>query len=182
MLLVGGGVDHGDLQTDFHTDFGGDIHTDLGGDVHSGFDAQLDADHADSYSSFKFLSLQGLTAFFMMFGLVGLALIKAEIAIILTIFGGAIAGLFTVWIISIIFAQMRHLQSEGTLDIQNAIGEVGSVYLTVPPNASGQVQLSVQGAMRILDAVSQNNKKIATGTKVRVVEVVNSSTVVVEKI
>ena len=141
MLLVGGGVDHGDI----HTDFGSDIHTDLGGDLHGDFDPHVEPDHADTYASFKFLSLQGLTAFFMMFGLVGLALLKAEFAVILTIFGGAIAGLFTVWIISIIFAQMRHLQSEGTLDIQNAIGEVGSVYLTIPANGPGQVQLSVQG-------------------------------------
>jgi len=173
MLLVGGGLGGGE----FETDFDGDLHIDH--DVLSG------VDHTDTFAdtdfSFKLLSMQGLTAFFMMFGLVGLALVKANVATILTIIGGGIAGLFAVWLISIIFSQMKRFQSDGTLRIQNAIGQNGSVYLAIPAKGTGQVQVSVQGRMRIFDAVSSDGKKIATGEKIRVTEIINNNTLSVEK-
>src|SRR3970040_851782 len=68
---------------------GGDIgDTDGDGDV---FDGDGDSDF-----SFKLLSLQGLTAFFMMFGLSGLAFVSSGLASIWSTLGGAAVGLFSV--------------------------------------------------------------------------------------
>jgi membrane protein implicated in regulation of membrane protease activity len=173
LMLIGG---FGDADVD------GDM-GDLDMDVSHNFDVDHgDIDHADADFSFKFLSLQGLTAFFMMFGLVGLALFHADMMVLLTIVGGTVAGLFTVWVISVIFTNMKRLQSSGTLDIKNAVGQSGKVYLGIPANGSGQVQVSVQGALRVLDAVSYDKKKITTGTSVKVVDVLGEKTLVVEKI
>ena len=91
-MFMGGGL----------SDDGLDSVLDTGGDVTSGDQAEADA-------SFNLLSLQGLTSFFMMFGLVGLALLKAELPILLTVFGGMIAGLITVAISGLIFSQMLTL-------------------------------------------------------------------------
>jgi membrane protein implicated in regulation of membrane protease activity len=207
LLLIGGGLDHSDIDThvgDLHTDFDGHLdvghmdagHMDVGhvdvGDFDAGHvdvghvdTAHIGADHfdthADTYASFKLLSMQGLTAFFMMFGLVGLALLRANLAVILTVAGAAAAGMFTVWVITMIFSQMGRLQSEGTLNVQNAIGETGSVYLAIPVQGSGQVRVTVQGALRILDAISPEDEKIETGAKVRVTGVVDSHTLIVER-
>lgn len=174
LFLVGGGMEHDDFDTHFDVDISPD------------HDLHLDLDHTDAITdtdfSFKLLSMQGVTAFFMMFGLVGLALLAANIAIILTIIGGVLAGIFSVWVISILFAQMKRLQSDGTLIIQNAIGRSGSVYLTIPAKGSGQVQVSVQGALKIFDAISEDKKGIETGKKVRVTGVIEDNTLVVEKI
>lgn len=137
--------------------------------------------HADADVSFKLLSLQGLTSFFMMFGLVGLALLKAGLHTLLTVVGGILAGLGTVVIISLIFTQMKRLQSDGTLNIQNTIGRDGDVYLTIPKNGSGQVQIIVQGSLKIFDAVSSNKNQIPTGEKIHVVGVAGGNTLVVEK-
>jgi membrane protein implicated in regulation of membrane protease activity len=194
MLLVGGGLGGDDFDTHFdgHVDAGfGDVHTDIG-DVHTDFDTHFDGhvdtgldagltDHA-ALASFKLLSMQGLTAFFMMFGLVGLALLRANLAVALTVIGGTAAGLFTVWVISILFSQMRRLQSEGTLDINNAVGQVGSVYLTIPKGGSGQIQVTVQGSLRMFDAISQDGKPIPTGQKIRVSAVVDGKTLSVTRI
>ena len=38
-----------------------------------------------------------------------------------------------------------------------------------------------QGSLKIFDAVSKNGKKIATGEKIKVVDVVDTDTLVVEK-
>ena len=179
MMFVGGGLEDADfdgdnIDTDFHTDFDSDINVDM--------DTHIDTDAVSSSDiSFKLLSLQGLTAFFMMFGLVGLALFKANLHVLITLFGGTIAGLFSVWVLSWLFSKMKLLQSDGTISIKNAIGEKGSVYLTIPAKSSGQVQVTVQGALKIFDAITEDGKKLATGEQVKVVGVANNKTLIVEK-
>jgi membrane protein implicated in regulation of membrane protease activity len=158
--------DHGDI--DVHQ---GDV------DVHHG---DVDAHHGDSDVSFKFLSLQSMTAFFMMFGLSGLALVSSGIPTTFTILGGVVIGFFTVWVISLVFATMGRLQSEGTIRIKNAIGKSGSVYLTIPKNGTGQVRVSVQGSLKVFDAVSADKRKIQSGESIKVVDVMSDRVLVVE--
>ncbi|MEW6085068.1 MAG: hypothetical protein AB1607_10780 [Chloroflexota bacterium] len=136
----------------------------------------------DADVSFKLLSVQGLTSFFMMFGLVGLALLRASLPVLLTVLGGLIAGFVTVAITSVIFSQMKRLQSEGTINIQNTIGTEGTVYLTVSKNGTGQVQIIVQGALKVFDASAKNKDTIAVGEKIRVTGVTAGNTLIVEKI
>jgi hypothetical protein len=163
MMFIGGGLSDGDV------DMGGDIHTEVVGD------------HPEADISFKLLSVQGLTSFFMMFGLVGLALLKSNLPVLVTVLGGTLAGLATVGITGLIFTQMKRLQMEGTIDIQNTVGTQGSVYLTIPQNGTGQVQIIVQGSLKIFDAMSNSKKLIATGEKVQVVGVASGNTLIVEK-
>lgn len=155
---------------------GGDTGEDVAG---SAFDAA--GEHGDADISFKLLSVQGLTSFFMMFGLVGLALLRAGVPVLVTVVGGMIAGLVTVAISGLIFTQMKRLQTEGTIHIQNTIGTEGSVYLTIPKNGTGQVQIIAQGSLKIFDAVSNNKNTIATGEKVHVVGVAGGNTLIVER-
>jgi hypothetical protein len=163
VLFLGG--DTGDTPADATVDAGGDI----------------TGDHVDADISFKLLSVQGLTSFFMMFGLVGLALLKAGLAVFLTVLGGMLAGLVTVAISGLIFTQMKRLQSEGTINIQNTVGAEGSVYLTIPKHGTGQVQIIAQGSLKIFDAVSKNKTMIATGETIQVVGVAGGNTLIVEK-
>lgn len=160
----------------------------MGGVSDDAFDSALDAstealsgDHGDADIGFKLLSLQGLTSFFMMFGLVGLALLRANQPVLLTVIGGMLAGLVTVAITGLIFTQMKRLQTEGTINIQNTVGIEGSVYLTIPKNGTGQVQIIVQGSLKIFNAVSNSKALIATGEQVRVVGVASGNTLIVEK-
>jgi hypothetical protein len=142
---------------------------------------EISGDHPDADISFNLLSIQGLTSFFMMFGLVGLAMLKADLPVLLTVVGGMVAGLITVAITGLIFSQMKRLQTEGTINIQNTIGTDGSVYLTIPQNGTGQVQIIVQGSLKIFDAISNSKNVIATGEKIHVVAVASGNTLVVEK-
>jgi membrane protein implicated in regulation of membrane protease activity len=153
-----------------HTgDFAADLHT---GDM-----------HGDADASFKFLSLQSLTAFFMMFGLVALTLSRqTKVSEVWAIVGGLAAGALTIWIINRIFIGMKSLQSDGTLKIENAIGQEGSVYLNIPAGKSGQVRVAAQGQLRIFDAVSDSKEQISTGDRIRVKGVSSGNVLVVEKI
>ncbi len=178
LMLSGGLFSDGDMGSVLgsETDFSGDVVVD--GDLDTG----SVGDHVETDTSFRLLSFQGLSSFFLIFGLVGLALVKANLHVLLTVFGAMLAGLFSVWVISILFSQTRRLQADGTINIKNAIGERGTVYLTIPGNGSGQVQVSVQGSLKIFDAISKEKKKIATGEKIQVVDVADGKTLVVKKV
>jgi membrane protein implicated in regulation of membrane protease activity len=179
LLLFGGGLDFGDGDADVHleTDHSFDLDHHLHHDVHT----DVEVEHADADLSFKLLSLQGLTAFFMMFGLVGIGLNQIGLHTLLGFAGALAAGFFIVWVMGVIFAALGRLQSDGTMQIKNAIGQNGSVYLTIPPKGSGQVRVAVDGSLKILNAVSKDGKKIATGENIRVVDITGGDTLIVEK-
>ena len=106
------------------------------------FDAgshDFDSHHADSDVGFKILSLHGLTAFLMMFGLVGLALYRQSgMGTFISISGAIVAGLASVWIIKKLFYVIVNLQSSGTIAIDSTVGAQGKVYTTIPENGNRQ--------------------------------------------
>ncbi|MDR2861966.1 MAG: NfeD family protein [Syntrophobacterales bacterium] len=144
-----------------------------------GADADIDVDvHADSDAGFQLLSLYGLSSFFMMFGLVGLALYKQSQ--LFSVIGAVAAGLISVWLIGKIFKAATRLQSSGTLQISDAIGCVGTVYLTIPEGGTGRVTVNIRNHLREFDAIGIHGRKIATGALIRVVEA-NGTTLLVEE-
>jgi hypothetical protein len=155
---------------------GSDADTDVGvaGDIGT------DADHADSDVGFRALSLQGLSAFFMMFGLVGLALYRqSQVGVIVSTVGAVSAGLVSVWVIGKIFRGAASFQSSGTLHTADAVGCCGTVYLTIPERGTGRVSLNFKNHLREFDAIEINGTEVPTGTPVRVVQV-RASVLVIE--
>ena len=179
ILLVAGGFGGGDADLD-----GMDVGDMDGLDGFDGMDvADLDLEGMEEFIdleeigledtdfSFRFLSVQGVSSFIMMFGIVGLAIARQSPYAILSLSGATGAGVFTVWVVSLIFKWMGKLQSDGTMHVENAVEEVGTVYLTIKAgeDQTGKVSVIVQGALRTLDAVSADEIEIKTGTKVKVV-------------
>ena len=154
---------------------------DFDGDIDGDIDADLDG--GDSDISFKVLSFQGLTAFFMMFGLVGLALSwQTGWDPVRSIAGATAAGFGTVWVLKLIFNSAKDLQSSGTINMQNAVGQEGSIYLTIPDNGIGKARVTVQEHLKVFDARSANEREIKTGTPIRVVRIVSNNVLIVEPI
>ncbi len=146
-------------------------------------DADIDDVHSDADSGFRILSLQGLSAFFMMFGLVGLALVReSKVSPSLALGIATIPGVLSVWIIAKLFGWMAKLQSSGTINMYSAIGEEGSVYLTLPRDGIGQVQVVVQGRLGVFQAREHEGLEVATGARVRVVGVAAGDVLVVQAI
>jgi membrane protein implicated in regulation of membrane protease activity len=158
LLMVG--IDHHGGDFDAHA---GDVH---GGDVHA--DAHDGAHNTDQ--GFKILTIQGMTAFFMMFGWVALAVSRSTgSSLILAFPAGFAAGGFAIYIMGWAMHAMVKMQSSGNIDIKNAIGQEGHVYLTIQKNGSGVVSIEVQKRLREMDAVASDKSEIKTGTRVRVV-------------
>lgn len=150
-------------------------------DVNVDTDMSGNLDHA-AEPGFRLVSAQGVTGFFLMFGLIGLAMARGGIHDIWTILGGAGAGFFTMLVIAWVMMSMQKLQSDGTLKMENAIGQTGKVYLTIPEGGTGKVTITVQGSLREFEAVSADESAIHTGEAVRVVKLSGTRVLVVERI
>jgi membrane protein implicated in regulation of membrane protease activity len=149
-------------------------------DIDSGID--IDAGHADSDVGFHFLSLHGLSSFFVMFGLVGLALYRQSRAgAAASVVGAVAAGLVTVWVIFRIFQWAMSLQSSGNISIEDAVGSTGIVYLNIPPGGIGRVTVNLSNHLREFDAMEKDGLELATGNPVHVVKV-NANVLIVELI
>ncbi len=153
-----------------------DMDTDVSADGVGDADGMADTD-----ASFKLLSFHGIMSFMMMFGLVGFAVIRNFGSDGGSILAASAAGFISVWIIGQIFASAKSLQSSGSLNMQNAVGAVGTVYLRVPAEGIGKVQITVQQHMKVYDGMSKTRKELDTGSKVKVLEVTSDGVLVVEK-
>ncbi len=87
-----------------------------------------------------------------------------------------------VYAVGWLFQSLHHLSEEGNLKIEQAVGLPATVYIPIPGNQSGtgKIQLKLQNRIVELRAVTFEEDRLATGTNVVVVEVINSNTVAVE--
>jgi membrane protein implicated in regulation of membrane protease activity len=155
----------------------------LGFDTDTASDHPGDIDTSHTDASFKMLSLLGITAFLMMFGLGGRAMLESRPgspmgALIVAV----LAGGLSMWLMAGLFKLMKKMQSDGTSRIEKAVGQEGSVYLTIPAQDVGKVQLTVNGRLSVLDARSANGQVLPTGTRVKVARILNGSLLEVESV
>lgn len=153
--------------------FFGFAHGDVDGDFELG---DGDAHHAGD--GFKIISIHGLAAFFMMFGLVGFAANRENAPMLVSVVSGVVAGAISVWIITRLFMMANKLQSVGNLDVNKAAGCTGVVYMQIPKDSSGRVVVNIGGRQREMDAVHVNGDAVSTGTKIVVTRMDGSVAVV----
>ena len=148
-------------------------------DVASDFDH--DGDSSDAF--FKVLSLKTLTAFMTFFGLAGMAARVRGWEPTPTMLVALGAGVVAVIIVAYIMAGLTKLQSKGNVDLTNAVGTEGRVYLRVPAEKSGRgkVIVQVQGRKIECKAVT-GGAEIPTGSQVTVVSAPSQDTVEVQPI
>jgi len=163
---------------------GGEVEGDVDAEVPEDVDFDVDAEGlGEADASFRLLSLHGLTAFFAIFGLIGLGLhMESQFHVAVALAGAFLAGLASLFVVSYLFTIMRKLQSSGTLNLANAAGQEGTVYLTIPPGGTGKVRVAVQGRLKVFDAVSESEKPIKTGEAIRVLRVVSGNILLVERL
>ena len=140
---------------------------------HHGADAHIDSD-----AGFQALTIQGVSSFFAMFGIVGYSLYHgAALGALVAILGGVVSGVFSMWLIQKIFRSLLKLQSSGTVSLYAAVGSEGSVYLTVGKEG-GKVQINFANRLREFEAISADGSTIPTGTPIRVQSVTANTLVV----
>ncbi|MDC0937105.1 hypothetical protein OAS39_12540 [Pirellulales bacterium] len=189
----------GDEGADFgdSADIGGDV-VDAGGDFgDGGADVvegdhhtswgevdDVDVQHPDSSGLFAIISFRTVVAAIAFFGISGAACRSADMAVapslLVAVAGGAAAMYGTYYLLQLIV----RLNSSGNLDIANAIGQMATVYVPIPPSrgGAGKVQFSMQQRIVEFPAVTDDDQKLKTGEAVEVVAVNGRDTVEVRRI
>ena len=132
-------------------------------------------------ASFKALTFQGLMAFLMFFGLAGLYTLKSTETQTLAIAIGGTAGFASMYGTGKLFHLFVGLQSDGTVEISEALGATGTVYLRIPENGAGQVQVNFGGSMRTMKARAHDGTGIDGGAVIEVLEIMGDVLVVKRK-
>src|SRR5690554_5918889 len=148
------------------------ILTFIGGEFDDTGDVDTDID-SDTGIGFQFLSFKNLVGFFTIFGWSGITCIQEGLSKGMTLIISILLGLLMMAIMASLFYFLGKLNSSGTLRIENALHEVGEVYLTIGANRSriGKVHINIQGGLRELDAMTDEDFDLHQGDIITVAEV-----------
>jgi fucose 4-O-acetylase-like acetyltransferase len=151
----------------------------FGGDVPD--DTPDNEVEADTGIAFQFFTLKNLIAFFSIFGWTGIACIDSGLSETTSLIIAVMAGLIMMTIMASIFYFLGKASANGTLQMKNAVGGIGEVYLTIKGKRGGigKVQITVQGSLRTLDAMTDDEVDIPTGNVITVTQVLNETILLV---
>lgn len=96
----------------------------------------------------------------------------------------AAAVLAVMFVYALVMRAVYRLQCNGTVQLRNALGKEGSVYLTIPAERTGEgkVNVVVQEKYCEFEAVTDSSEKIPTGSRVKVVGLFDDDKLIVEPI
>jgi len=164
------------------------IMTFVGMDSGDGFDADAGGD-TQFEGPFQMFSIRNLINFFLGFGWGGVCFSEtfsfnsSNSTKILISICAFLTGILFVAIFFFIIKQFLKLSKDNSFRIENTVGNVADVYLVIPAEKSGKgkIQISVKGAFHEIDAITEG-EKIPTGGKAKVISVIDSQTVLVNKL
>ena len=164
------------------TDPGADI-PDMQTDI-SSVSHDLSHSNEDAGPGFSFFTLRNFIAFFTVFSWSGLALNNAGISIGITITLAVLIGIVAMLIISALFYFTMKMADSGNVSVKNAIGATGKVYLPIKANNGnvGKVQVTFQGSIREMQAVTMLDKDLSTNTIIKVTGLADENILIVESI
>ena len=147
-----------------------------------GVGLDFDFDFESSDADVGFLSLRSLTAFFFAFGWTGVLMKQGENSTVVSVIVAVVVGLAVFFVVVLIWRRFARMNESGSLDYRSAVGVNGTVYLPISANraTAGKVEVMVQGRMRVIDAYTTASEDLPAKTRVKVSDVVDPTTVLVE--
>ena len=166
------------------------ILTFVGADADTNFDVDVDvtadgSDLSNIEGGSNLYTFRNFINFILGFGWSAILLQDNIRPTALLIFVSALIGVALVAAVMYLFKWLAGMQQSGNIDLTTAAkGCEGKVYLTIPAQEAGEgkVQITISGAVREYNAITDSEEPLKTGTPIRVVDVVNANTVIVEQI
>ena len=156
------------------------------GDTDADFDFPTDVDAAagdtlDTGGALQLFSVRNIINFLLGLGWGGVCWSSVITNHILLALVSIATGCVFVVVFLYLFRQMHRLESNGAFQIKDCVGQVCDVYLRIPAQRSGQgkVQVSFGGSIQEIAAIT-NGDALPSGSKVRIVALVDDHTVEVE--
>ncbi len=148
----------------------------------SGADSEIISDFdtiTETDTSFDFLSIQSILAFFMGFGWSGAAVYKhfqAGLACVLAV----IIGILFMFLSAYIMYSLKKLNKIIKVDYTKLEGTIGKAYTSFAPQGEGQIEIVLNNQLQILDAVNNSDEKIESFSPIKVVRTENNK-IIIEK-
>lgn len=155
-------------------------------DSDTDFDVSTDTDTDSGYSldpSFTLFSVRSIIAFFTFFGWTGVLALNAGVGTMMAAILASASGFTAMLIVGYMMFIFSKLGESGNINVNEALFQTGEVYLTIPEGKRGQgkIHINIQGVMKEMDAITEG-KNLATGSTVRVVEIIDNQLLVVEPV
>lgn len=166
------------------------ILTFIGADVDSDFDTDVDSsmdgsDLSNIEGGSNLYTFRNFVNFILGFGWSAILLQETIPSKTLLILVSALIGVALVAAVMYLFKWLAGMQQSGNINLQkSASGCEGKVYLTIPAARCGvgKVQITIAGAVREYDVVTESEADLKTGTQIRVVDALDANTLLVEAI
>lgn len=145
------------------------------------FDSGEMGQEAADVRAFKWLSMQTITGFLMVFGWAAVTCqyqfgFSGPVTVIVALCSGIIAAL----IVRSLFKLAGKLRSSGTVyQIEDAIGKEAYVYQNIPKGGKGKVSLSIKNFTHEIDAISKHYEDLPSFMRVKIIEKSDDNTVIV---
>ena len=162
------------------------ILTFVGADADSSmdFDTDVDTDLSNIELGSNLYTFRNFVNFFLGFGWTAILLQSKISSTPLLLLVAFLVGVALVAAVMWMFKWLSSMQQSGNINVYNAaVGCQGKTYLTIPGARAGEgkVQITIQGAVREYNAVTDGDT-IPTGTPIKVAEVINANTLLVEEL
>ena len=162
----------------------------LGADADADFDVDVDtsvdgSDLSNIDGGSNLYTLRNFVNFILGFGWSAILLQDSISSVALLILVSALIGAALVAAVMYLFKWLAGMQQSGNINLQkSAAGCEGKVYLTIPGarSGTGKVQITISGAVREYDAMTESEEPLKTGVPIRVVDCLDANTLLVEEI
>lgn len=166
------------------------ILTFIGADADTDFDTDVDvsmdgSDLSNIDGGSNLYTLRNFVNFILGFGWSAILLQDSITSVALLIVVSALIGIALVAAVMYLFKWLAGMQQSGNINLQKAAaGCEGKVYLTIPGarSGTGKVQITISGAVREYDAMTESEEPLKTGVPIRVVDCLDANTLLVEEI
>ncbi len=183
-MILGADFDSHAMDADVASDVPSGVHADV--DLSHEFTDHGGADHGGppmaGEVTFTFVSLRSLLAFGLLFSWAGALYLLSGAGLVLTLLYSAVWGVLAMFAVAYLMYALLRLQETGDNSVWRAIGEQGTVHLRIPEGGTGQVRVSIGGIIRFVKANARGGVAIPERTTVKVVGIIDDTTIEVEPV
>ena len=143
---------------------------DMAGHDIGGHDGSMDGDAEHHGLDFlKFFTIRNLVSFALGYGWIGYASLKSGLPGFLAILLGLAGGVVFVYAVFKLMTGLHSLEEDATMDLDDATGRTGEVYLEIDEHSPGKVLIKLGGAVNEMTAIHAHPGKLERGALVRVI-------------
>lgn len=135
-------------------------------EVFADFNAEFETE-----TSFDFLSIQTILAFFMGLGWVGLAATKQwGLSVTISLLLAILFGLFLMFSTAYLMFLVKKLNKRVVKNYASCVGQTAKTYTEFKPNGNGQIEVNVDDKLSIENAVSISGENINAFQEVKITD------------